>query len=125
MTLFSLSQKVHQYTSPEVTLCQNCSAELSFPDGSSVLLRSRYVLPTILHYDDKHLLSWAPCTLDWVTGSPVCCSCVAPGSHLIFYTSKQGTSALPVCFGSAYFPLTAGSLEMNRCLPLFYTDFLL
>lgn len=68
LTLFSLSQKVHQHTSPVVSLCQNRSAELSFPDGRCILLHSRYVSLTILHYDDKHLPSWAPCTLVWVTG---------------------------------------------------------
>lgn len=107
LTLFSLSQKVHQYMSPVVSLCQNCSTELSFPDGRSILLHSKYVSLTILRYDDKHLPSWTPCTLVWVTGSPVCCGCAASGSHPIFYTIKQGTSALPVYFGSAYFPLTA------------------
>lgn len=74
---------------------------------------------TILHYDDKHLSSWAPCTLLWVRGSPVCCSCAAPGSHPIFYTSKQGTSALPVYFGSAYFPLTAGLLVPWKWIHVF------
>lgn len=128
LTPFSLSQKVHQYTSPVVSLCQNCSTELSFPDGRSILLHSRYVSLTILRYDDKHLPSWTPCTLVWVTGSPVCCSCAASGSHPIFYTIRQGTSALPVYFGSAYFSLTAGlliSFEANPRLHLFQRHLLL
>lgn len=65
-----------------------------------------------LLYDDKHLPSWAPCTLVGVTGSPACCSCAALGSHPIYNTTKQGTSALPVYIGSAYFPLTAGLLVL-------------
>lgn len=89
---------------------QKHSTELLIPDGRFILLHSSCVSLTVLHYDDKHLPSWAPCTLVGVTGSPACWSCAAPGSHPIYNTTKQGTSALPVCIGSAYFPLTAGLL---------------
>lgn len=102
-----------------ISSCQKHSTELSVPDGRFILLHSRYVSLTVLHYDDKHLPSWAPCTLVGLTGSPACWSCAAPGSHPIYNTTKQGTSALPVYIGSAYFPLTAGLLVLWKWLHAF------
>lgn len=110
--LFSLSQKTNQCMSSVISSCQKHSTELSIPDGRFTLLHSRQVSLTVLHYDDKHLPSWAPCTLVGVTGSPVCCSCAAPGSHPICNTTKQGTSALPVDIGLVYFPLTVGLMVL-------------
>lgn len=125
LTLFSLSQKAHQYPSPVLSLCQNCSAELPFPDGRSIFLLYRYVSLTILCYDDKHLQSCAPCTLVRVTGSPACCSCAAPGSHPTFYTRNICSVRV---FWISLLPLnsrSAGSLEVSPCLHLFHRHFFL
>lgn len=91
---------------------QKHSTELSIPDGRFTLLHSRQVSLPVLHYDDKHLPSWAPCTLVGVTGSPVCWSCAAPRSQPIYNTTEKGTSALPVYIGLVYFPLTVGLLAL-------------
>lgn len=43
-----------------------------------------------------------------------CVVAVLPQDPIPFFTSKQGTSALPVYFASAYFPLTVGSFLLQE-----------
>lgn len=77
LAAFCLSHNVHPYMNPSVNLCQKCSSDLLYPDGSSVctwgMCSWQFCIMSINIFQARHL------TWPWGTSCPLCCSCAVPG----------------------------------------------